>query len=84
MSIDEVLSSKNIHFEGVSLEKKQGSRNFFISDDQGYVIYVTSVASTFLEAKNKALEMIEKIHIPKMFYRVDIGDKSYSKLKMVY
>lgn len=81
MEVEEVLRSKNIHFEGVMIGNRSDGPSFTISDDQGYVVYVTSVASTFEDAKKRAFETISKIHIPKMFYRADIGDKSYPEIK---
>ena len=35
--------------------------------------FITSVDKNINEARKKVYEIIEKIHIPKMFYRTDIG-----------
>lgn len=65
---------KHIYFEGVSLKyQKDGKKQYFISDNQGYVFYITSVAKTIEEARLNTLNIIKNIYIPKMFYRHDIG-----------
>lgn len=66
---------KHIHFEDVSKRKISGKDQYYISDDRGYVLYVTAIEKTVTEARAKANKLIEKIHIPKMFYRNDIGSK---------
>lgn len=63
----------HIHFEEVSKNKRTG--RYYISDDRGYILYVTSNGATVAEAQKKAYALINKIHIPKMFYRNDIGNK---------
>lgn len=69
----------HIHFEDVSKRKVAGKDQYYISDDRGYVIYVTAIGKTALEAREKADKLIKKIHIPKMFYRNDIGLKFISE-----
>ncbi|MFA6463826.1 MAG: hypothetical protein WCV55_02370 [Candidatus Paceibacterota bacterium] len=67
---------KNIHFEDVSLMKKNGKEYYYISDDRGYVLYVTSVKDSVEEARRDVYSILkDKIFIPKMFYRNDIGLK---------
>lgn len=63
---------KHIHFEDISMNDKN---EYYISDDRGYVLYVTSLGSSIEEAREKVYKIIEKIYIPKMFYRNDIGLK---------
>lgn len=66
---------KHIHFEEVS-KKTLNSKDFYqVSDHRGYVAYVTSVADSVVSAHQHTLDMIDRIHIPKMFYREDIGLK---------
>lgn len=68
--------SEHIHFEDVSIRNKQGKNTFYISDDRGYIMYVTYVATTLEEARSGAYSILKnKIFIPKMFYRNDIGLK---------
>lgn len=62
---------EHIHFEGVA---KRGDE-YYISDEQGYVLYVTAIGKDIEYAQKKAYELIKKIYIPKMFYRNDIGLK---------
>lgn len=78
---DEVAQKnmEHIHFEDVSMRKVKGKEEYYISDDRGYVLYVTAVGKTAEEARKKAHELITHIHIPKMFYRNDIGLKFAEK-----
>lgn len=73
----------HVHFEEVSLHKK--GNHHYISDNRGYVLYVTGQGETVEEAQKMAYGIIKKIHIPKMMYRNDIGqrfiDESRQKLK---
>jgi phosphoribosylamine---glycine ligase len=74
---DEVAEEnmEHIHFEDVSTRKVNGKDEYYISDDRGYVLYVTAVGKTAEEAREKAYDLLKHIHIPKMFYRNDIGLK---------
>jgi len=78
--------SEHMHFEDVSARKQNDKDTFYISDDRGYVMYVSSVASTPEKAREEAYYILKnKVFIPKMFYRNDIGlkfiDSERSKLK---
>lgn len=64
---------KHIHFEEVAVERMKGKDNYYIAGSTGYVLYVTGHGSTVYKAREKVYGMIEKIIIPKMFYRTDIG-----------
>lgn len=64
---------KHIHFEGVALKELGGRKQYYISDYQGYVVYVTAVGKTVKSARKKIEDLIRYIYIPKMFYRQDIG-----------
>lgn len=66
---------EHIHFEDVSVKKTRGSEEYYISDDRGYILYVTAVGKTAEKAREKAYGLLKHIHIPKMFYRNDIGLK---------
>lgn len=74
---------RNIHFEEVSLDKKNGVH--YISDDRGYILYATGTDQSVDIAIKKTYDLIDKIYIPQMFYRNDIGRKfineSREKLK---
>jgi len=73
----------HIHYEEVSINKKKGVK--YVSDDRGYVLYVTGHGKTVQEAQKNVYKIIKKIHIPKMIYRNDIGtrfiEESQQKLK---
>lgn len=75
---------KHIHFEGVSLRNRKGKGQYYVSDHQGYILYATAVQPSVELARRKVNKLIKKIHIPKMFYRHDIGigfiEETYDKL----
>jgi phosphoribosylamine--glycine ligase len=74
----------HIHFEEIS-QAGHDSPQLYISDNRGYVLYVTGRGKTVPEAMKKTYSLIRKIIIPKMMYRNDIGKKfcesDYKKLK---
>ncbi|MFA5273341.1 MAG: hypothetical protein WC353_04220 [Candidatus Peribacter sp.] len=65
---------KHVHFEGISMKKiKSNTEQYYVSDHPGYVLYVTALGKTIYDARKKVNDILYKIHIPKMFYRNDIG-----------
>jgi phosphoribosylamine--glycine ligase len=48
-------------------------REYILAGNEGYALCVTGIGSTIREAREKAYSLIDKIIIPKMFYRTDIG-----------
>ena len=64
---------KHIHFEGVALKEINAKKQYYISDYQGYIVYVTAMGKTVKSARKKINDLIKHIYIPKMFYRHDIG-----------
>lgn len=74
---------QHVHFEEVSWHEEKS--HHYISDDRGYVLYVTGRGETVEAARSHAYGIIAKIHVPKMMYRADIGqrflDRSRSLLK---
>lgn len=69
LSSDEL---NHIHYEEVS-KRKDGS--LFISGKNGFVLHVSGVGKTLEDARKQAYSLIEKIIVPKKFYRTDIGEK---------
>lgn len=66
----------HIHFNEVRLEKtSSGEKKYFICENNGYVLHVSGLAKTVLEAREKVTKVIHNIIIPKMYYRTDIGLK---------
>lgn len=63
----------HIHFEEVALRPDNGRDAYFVAANSGYVLYVTGVADTIEEVRERVYKIIKKIHIPRMFYRTDIG-----------
>lgn len=65
---------KHVHFEEISLSiDKNQKQHYYISDHRGYVLYVTAMGKKISNARISALNIANKIFIPKMFYRNDIG-----------
>jgi phosphoribosylamine--glycine ligase len=62
----------HIHFEEVSWHNKY--KCHYVSDDRGYVLYVTGSGKDIRAAQKMAYNILKKIHIPKMMYRNDIGE----------
>ncbi len=74
----------SLHFEDVAREA--GANNsYYIAGNSGYILYITGIGETVEEARESVYSLIKKIHIPKMFYRTDIGlpfmNKDYTLLK---
>lgn len=67
---------EHIHFEDVSITDKN---EYYISDDQGYVLYVTGIADTIDGVREKVYTLARDINIPKGYYRNDIGVKFASE-----
>jgi phosphoribosylamine--glycine ligase len=63
----------HIHFEEVAYDPI--AQRHYVADSRGCVLHVTAVDSTISGAREKTLSIIKDIHIPKMFYRKDIGDQ---------
>ncbi|KKQ27376.1 MAG: Phosphoribosylamine/glycine ligase [Candidatus Magasanikbacteria bacterium GW2011_GWC2_37_14] len=65
---------ERIHFEEVSLKKKN-SRELYIAGGNGYILFITGSAKTVEHARLQVYKLIDKIVIPKIMYRMDIGEK---------
>lgn len=65
---------EHIHLDEVSVTE-EGKDEYFVSGDAGYGLYVTAVGKTVREAQKKLYKIIEDIHVPRMFYRNDIGNR---------
>ncbi len=75
----------HLHFEEISKTTKDGESFYTITDSRGYILYVTAMGATVEQAQKLLYGRIEDIHIPKMFYRNDLGkrfiEKDAAKLK---
>ena len=72
---------KHVHFEEVSKRicpkgKELSIENglYYISDNRGYILYVTAVENTLERAQSEVYRLAKNIIIPKVIYRNDIGD----------
>jgi phosphoribosylamine--glycine ligase len=61
----------NVHFSEVTRVQDQ----YTVAANSGYVLCVTGTGRTVSAARDSAYALADKIHIPKMFYRNDIGRK---------
>jgi phosphoribosylamine--glycine ligase len=64
---------KHIHFEGVALRNPSNPSSLYVATEYGYCLYTTGVSSRVSMARKKALSLMKKIRVHKMFYRSDIG-----------
>jgi len=68
---------KHIHLDEVGFNSE--TKSYYITKNtEGFILYVTGHGQTVEAAREQALTIIKKIHIPKMFYRIDIGE-SFAK-----
>lgn len=65
----------HVRFEGVSAKKTASGYAYYTSGNLGYVLYVTGIGRTVELARQKVYRIIDKIIIPKSFYRTDIGTR---------
>jgi phosphoribosylamine--glycine ligase len=70
MSEDEF---SHVHFEDVSLRRVRGKNIYRTAGNRGYALYITGSGKTVEMARQEVYSIINKIVIPKMFYRTDIG-----------
>ncbi|OPY78769.1 MAG: phosphoribosylamine--glycine ligase [Syntrophorhabdus sp. PtaU1.Bin153] len=64
----------SLHLNDVLQRKNEsGDREYVLQGMEGYALCVTGIGRTVPEARDKAYGLINKIIIPKMFYRTDIG-----------
>ncbi|MCX6717391.1 MAG: hypothetical protein NTU76_01805 [Candidatus Taylorbacteria bacterium] len=70
-----------IHFEEVSSEEKDGKKTYHIAGNNGYIAYISSSSKTISGARKKVYSIVNKIIIPRVFYRTDIGKSFYKKDK---
>lgn len=73
---------RHYYFEEISHDKSLG---FAVAGARGCVMHVGAVGKDVSEARDLVYERIRGVHIPKMFYRHDIGEnferKGYGLLK---
>jgi len=70
----------HVHFSDVMKRGKNNGRpEYTVVTRSGYVMCVTGVGKTAEQARTKAYSLIDKIVIPKMYYRNDIGLKFIEK-----
>lgn len=61
-----------IHFEEVVLDK---NNKYKIAGSNGFIAYIAGSGESVEAARQEVYSLIDKIIIPKMFYRTDIGEK---------
>jgi len=68
----------NVYLEEVSI---LNDKKYIILGKSGYVAHVASIGETVEKAREKVYNLIDKIIIPKVFYRTDIGKDFVNKDK---
>lgn len=63
----------NLHFESVIKNINSGVERHLVSESIGYLMFVTGYGKNVKEAQKKVYSLAEKIIVPKIFYRTDIG-----------
>ncbi len=63
---------RSLHFEAVS-RRKDGE--YYVALDTGFILHVSGVGRSAEQARKQVYDLVQKIVIPKMFYRTDIGLK---------
>lgn len=64
-----------VYFEEVSLHKDSKERQYYIAGSNGYILYITGSGDTVQSARKDAYSLINKVVVPRMMYRTDIGIK---------
>lgn len=62
----------HIHFDEIAA-LPDDERRLVVASPDGYLLHVTGAGATIEEAREKTLAIIDKMVIPKKFYRNDIG-----------
>lgn len=72
---DELLTKKrkNLHFQEVLYSAKESS--LVVVGSGGYVLHMSNFNEDLVNAQEELYQDLKKVHIPKMFYRHDIGEK---------
>lgn len=65
----------HLHLEGVSANGGQDGASFALTRSLGYAMFVSGIGPTVQEAQLSAYALANKIIIPKIMYRTDIGDR---------
>lgn len=66
----------HIHFEGVAKESDfTGAEHYRLIDHTGYVMHITGHGTTIETARAATYQRAENIVIPRMYCRLDIGEK---------
>lgn len=63
---------EHIHFEEVSVRSFDRNQ-YYITDNQGYILYVTGTDKTVEGVQKKVYNLAQRIVVPKAMYRNDIG-----------
>lgn len=72
---EELLTKKrkNLHFQEARYSQKEN--RLFIVGRGGYVLHMSNFHEDLATARDELYRDLKKIYIPKMFYRMDIGEK---------
>ena len=70
---------RHLHFEEVSFLESKNNREYNISGQSGFILYISGSGRTIHEARNKTYDLAKDVIVPKMFYRTDIGTQFSEK-----
>lgn len=70
---------EKIHFEEAVMDDDCGQRTIFHRGRDGYAAFATGFGNAPRAAQADAYRVIDALHIPRMFYRNDIGDSFIQK-----
>lgn len=74
----------HVHFDELAIEPGNPTDNqYIVSDNRGYLLYVTSSGESVYEAQKEMYRIVNCIHAPKMYYRHDIGERFESRDKQM-
>lgn len=68
-----------VHLEEVNVIGKNSETKYIISGNSGYIAHVAGFGKTVRGARENMYKLINKIVVPKVFYRTDIGQRFIEK-----
>jgi len=66
----------HVHFEEISkTQLENGKMRYYHAGQHGYALYVTGKGGTVEDARKNVYQIVDKVSLPNMMYRTDIGLK---------
>lgn len=67
------VEKDNLHLESVIKKMYSGMEKHLVSESLGYLMFATGYGKTVQEARKKVYSLANKVVVPRIFYRTDIG-----------